>query len=63
MQLKIQEASSNAPLAVAYIPTAIYSQLNNRKNAEPWVQITDHSHKVKGMTLNRAQAVSSTANA
>ncbi|KAG2179539.1 hypothetical protein INT44_006386, partial [Umbelopsis vinacea] len=45
MQLKIQEVSSNAPIAVAYIPTPVYTQLKDRKNVETWVQITDKSSK------------------
>ncbi|KAI9286423.1 hypothetical protein BC943DRAFT_19577 [Umbelopsis sp. AD052] len=45
MQLKIQEVSSNAPIAVAYIPTPVYTQVKDRKNVETWVQITDKSCK------------------
>lgn len=47
MQLRIQEANSNAPLATVYVPISLYNRVRDPSNPEIWLQVTDKQQKVQ----------------
>lgn len=47
MQLRIQEANSNAPLATAYVPISLYNRVRDPSKPEIWLQVTDQQQKVQ----------------
>ncbi|CAM0134819.1 unnamed protein product [Umbelopsis sp. WA50703] len=43
--MQVRDASSNAPLAVAYVPVTLYKKLRDHRNPKIWAKVTDQNSK------------------
>ncbi|KAG2185796.1 hypothetical protein INT43_002233 [Umbelopsis isabellina] len=43
--MQVQDATSNAPLAVAYVPVTLYKQFREHGRAKIWAKVTDQKNK------------------
>lgn len=49
--MQVQDATSNAPLAVAYVPVTLYKQLREHGRAKIWAKVMDQKFKVMTQSM------------